>query len=236
MAEAGIKDQDAVLDAYYGTVLPIAVQVSTDFEVLHASAVLHQRHGVIAFCAMSETGKSTVAYGMHERGYPLWADDAVAFGVEQHGEIIGSQMPHRLKLRSGSEGYFGIRSRPRFTLPGNDGTFEQRRPFAAICAIERVSQRETCVPLEVLHLSPGKALRTLLPHAYFFQPLPIERKSLLIRTYLELISRIPILRVRFQTGFDHLPRVLDAVEEAIAEVGGQSAPLPNMSGAGAGAA
>ena len=47
------------------------------WEALHASAVLSPQ-GVVAFCAGSGTGKSTIARGLSERGYQLCADDAVA--------------------------------------------------------------------------------------------------------------------------------------------------------------
>src|ERR687885_2742131 len=74
----GDADDDLVRDAFRRAVLPMALQV-LGREVLHASAVLGPR-GVVALCAVSETGKSTVAYGLSRRpGYELWADDAVAF-------------------------------------------------------------------------------------------------------------------------------------------------------------
>ena len=46
-------------------------------EVLHASAVRGPL-GVVAFCADSLGGKSTMAYAMGRGAYRVWADDAVA--------------------------------------------------------------------------------------------------------------------------------------------------------------
>src|SRR5438105_5056392 len=64
---------DLVLDAYHRSILPLALQVF-GMEVLHASAILTPS-GVIAFGAISGTGKSTLAIGLSRRGYSLWADD-----------------------------------------------------------------------------------------------------------------------------------------------------------------
>ena len=47
-------------------------------EAIHASAVL-LGDAVVAFCGRSQTGKSTVAYGLHRRGCRVWADDTLVF-------------------------------------------------------------------------------------------------------------------------------------------------------------
>jgi hypothetical protein len=65
---------ESVLDTFRRMVLPLALQAQGE-EVLHASAV-RMLQGVVALCAVSETGKSTLAYALSRRGFPLWADDA----------------------------------------------------------------------------------------------------------------------------------------------------------------
>jgi len=57
---------DSVLDAFRRAVLPMALQ-ARGLEVLHASAVRTPR-GVLALCAVAETGKSTLACGLSQRG------------------------------------------------------------------------------------------------------------------------------------------------------------------------
>src|SRR5215216_4252290 len=54
--------RELVVDAYYRTVLPFALQ-ARGLEVLHASAV-RMPQGVVALCALKETGKSTIAYAL----------------------------------------------------------------------------------------------------------------------------------------------------------------------------
>src|SRR5262245_43085272 len=62
-----------VCDVYRRTIVPMILQVH-GYEVLHASAILLQQT-VVAFCGISETGKSTLAYGLsRDHGCRLWAD------------------------------------------------------------------------------------------------------------------------------------------------------------------
>ncbi|MDF2695232.1 MAG: hypothetical protein K0S65_3615, partial [Labilithrix sp.] len=55
-----------VRDAFNRSVLPLALQ-GVGHEVLHASAVL-ARERVVALCAVSGTGKSTIACALDRRG------------------------------------------------------------------------------------------------------------------------------------------------------------------------
>ena len=57
----------AIAEAYWHAALPLVLQARGS-EVLHASAVLTPG-GVVAFCGTSRSGKSTIAYGLHRRGY-----------------------------------------------------------------------------------------------------------------------------------------------------------------------
>jgi hypothetical protein len=97
-ASAGAA-RDLIYDSYYRAALPLALQFF-GFEVLHASAV-RTSAGVVAFCAVSETGKSTTVGALSRRGYTLWADDAVTFQIND-GDL-GAQalaVPFRLRLDS----------------------------------------------------------------------------------------------------------------------------------------
>src|SRR5829696_203522 len=60
------------------TAIGVLVPPPDQLETLHASAVVAPA-GVVAFCARSATGKSTLAASLHRRGYDLWADDAVVW-------------------------------------------------------------------------------------------------------------------------------------------------------------
>src|SRR5882724_4019796 len=95
--------EELVLDAYRRRVLPMALQVCGR-EVLHASAV-RSLAGIAALCADSETGKSTIAFGLSSRGYPLWADDLVAFEITDHLGLAIS-LPFNIRLRPSAAALF----------------------------------------------------------------------------------------------------------------------------------
>src|SRR5919106_5320553 len=129
--------RDSILDAYYRSVLPMALQAQ-GAEVLHASAVLTPR-GVLALCARSGTGKSTLAYGLSRRGYPLRADDAVAF--ENSGAQINVRpLPFSIRLRPDAAAFFDQAHVPLSLalMPDSVTQVEERlTPLAALIVLER---------------------------------------------------------------------------------------------------
>src|SRR5918995_1944724 len=99
-----------VRDAFNRSVLPLALQ-GVGHEVLHASAVL-ARERVVALCAVSGTGKSTIACALDRRGHPLWADDAVCFDAS-NVPITAVSLPFALRLRPASAEYFAANENGR---------------------------------------------------------------------------------------------------------------------------
>lgn len=191
---------DVVADAFRRMVLPIVVHVRGD-EVLHASAVSSPR-GVIAFCGASGAGKSTFAYAMSVRGYPVCADDAVA--VDLSGEpprVMG--LPFRLRLRAPAVEWFDVPG--EHSSPVDAGA--PGEPLATIYVLQRDNVAEPMVEV----LPSADAFLALLPHAYY---LALDAESLtrrLIENYLDLAARVRVSRLR-------LPDSLDALDSAAALV------------------
>lgn len=202
-------DEGTVRDAFYRCVLPMALHVA-GAEALHASAV-RAAAGVVALCAVSETGKSTLAYGLSQRGYDLWADDVVVFDTEADPPAA-FPTPFRLRLHSASAAMLG-------QATGGDGVGQalaMRRdpaPLAAIYVLERDSAGP---PLVIEPLSPVHAFSALLSHAYCYSLRDRERKRRMLGHYLELTQRVPVCRLRFQPGLERLPALLDRLERLIA--------------------
>ena len=96
-------------DLFWRSVIPFILQVH-GLEALHASAVLTPQ-GVVAFCARSGTGKSTLAWGMTLRGYPLWSDDVVVFKVMEDS-ISTLPLPIQLRLLPDSLDFFSNSNPP----------------------------------------------------------------------------------------------------------------------------
>jgi hypothetical protein len=204
----------AVWDTYYRSVLPIALQVFGR-EALHASAVQTQ-FGVVAFCAVSETGKSTIAYGLKQRGYPLWADDAVVLDFKQH-DAFAIPLPFSLRLRWNSAKYFQHCSH-NFEQPA--GSFHPPSstavlPIAAICILEQQPSFIASQAIKIQRLSPLKAVPLILAHAYCFNLKEVGRKRKMVENYCQLAANIPIFTVQFATGLENLPQILTEIERQI---------------------
>jgi hypothetical protein len=193
---------DAVVDAYQRAVLPMVLQVSGR-EVLHASAVLVGGR-VVAFCAVSGTGKSTIAYGLSTRGHPLWGDDAVT--VDLAGPTAEAvSLPFAIRLDDRSTAFFG----------GGDGgprAEPSRAPIEALFVLERA---ETEGDVELVRLAPADAFPALLVHAYCFSLSSVDGKRRMLEHYLELAERVPVFSVRFSPGFPRLSDLLDRIEAAL---------------------
>jgi hypothetical protein len=214
-------DLDVVRDSFYRGVLPMALQARGQ-EVLHASGI-RTPGGIIALSAVSETGKSTLAYGLSKRGYPLWADDAVAL-ESSGGRVQATPLPFSLRLRPESVAYYGY-ERGDLPLSMREMTTDQvggSLLLAAIFVLERAPDAENCPLVEIDRLAPLPAFSAVLKHAYCYSLQDIDRKRLMINYYTDLVKRVPVLRIRFQPGLERLPLILDRIEQAISSLTAES--------------
>lgn len=198
-----------VVDAYRRTVLPQALQFFGR-EVLHASAVVTDA-GVVGFCAYSQTGKSTLAFALGQRGYRPWADDALVFETGPEG-ARALALPFAVRLRPRSQEYFDVQPLPAEEHP-QDGTVtvgSEVLPIAALCVLSRVDG-----PVSIEKVAPGDAMASLLPHAYFVSLEDQRKKERMLRAYLELTSLVPVYELSFPTGLGELPAVLDELERVV---------------------
>src|SRR5262249_42786604 len=86
-------------DLYRRSILPIVNQAA-GAESIHASAVLLSE-GVVAFCGERGAGKSTVAFGLSQRGFAQFADDSVVVEVRDgHASAIAFPFTSRLRRPS----------------------------------------------------------------------------------------------------------------------------------------
>jgi len=201
-----------IRDAYHRSVLPMILQAHHT-EVLHASAVLAQ-HGVIALCATSGTGKSTLAAGLGRRGYRVWADDAVAVAVTESC-FNALPLPFTIRLRPSAAALFrGVLAVTDAALH-SDAAEMKPAPLAAVCVLERADGLRRAVKIE--RLRPAPAFPAVLAHAYCFSLRDLTRKRQMVQQYLDLTARVPVFAVHFESGHDKLPMILDAIERVINE-------------------
>lgn len=210
---------DLLYDIYFRSVLPLVFQ-SRGTEVLHASAV-HTSRGIVALCAVSGTGKSTIAVGLSQRGYQVWADDAVAL-VTARDCVMALPFPFTLRLRPGTATFFasryGLSSEVAHMPTGEEE--RESQPLVALFIIDRVQEgSDEPAVVEILRLSPARAFPAVLIHAYCFNLRDNQRKQRMIRQYLDLVARVPTYTVRFRTGLEHLAVILDGIERVMQSSG-----------------
>jgi hypothetical protein len=196
---AGIGN-GTVEDAFRRIVLPMALQARGQ-EVLHASAVAGPG-GVVAVCAVSGTGKTTLAYALSRRGHRLWADDAVAFRFEGKA-VVAEPLPFTLRLKGASADFFGPPPVGELHEPEADR-------LASVIVLSRDDYGHS-----VDRLDTGAAFPLILEHAYCFDLEDEKRKRQMITAYLELVERVPVYRVRMEAGLELLPRLLDRLEDHV---------------------
>ena len=198
-----------ILDTYQHCVLPLILP-ALGTEVLHASAVVGAA-GVVAFCAPSGTGKSTIAVALARRGYAMWADDAVAVDtVEPAPTAI--PLPFAVRLRADCAGLLDA--------AGERGPFDvavpartEPAPLTVLCMLRR--SPDAAAPAVVERLGAAAACRAALGHAYCFSVKDVAQKRRTIANYLTLAGRVPAYEVRFRPGREHLPAVLDTLQTIV---------------------
>jgi hypothetical protein len=202
--------QDVLMATFRRAVLPMVLQ-ARDTEVLHASGVRVPR-GVMAFCAHSGTGKSTLAFGLSRRGYGMWADDAVAFaGSGPHVKAL--PLPFAVRLRSDAVAYLNPSPLSADETTGDGASDPEPPALAAVAVLERVERLGRMAPVERLRLSA--AFPAVLAHAYCFSLREPERRRRMVERYLDLTTRVPVFAIRVESGLERLPATLDAIEQTL---------------------
>jgi hypothetical protein len=200
------SDEDSVVDAYCGMVLPLALQAAHGLEVVHASGV-KRGDRVVVFSGISESGKSTIARGFAGRGCEVWADEAIAFRVPSEGLVTTVALPFRPKLRPESRAYFVDTAEITRVVEWSTA------PLTALFVLDR--RRDETRAVQIERLSVTEAFVAVLPNGYRFRPLGEERERQMILSYLELVAAVPIFRLTYELGLERLPEMLDSIEDAL---------------------
>lgn len=209
----GVAEPGAPPGSVHGTFSRMVIPATLQFlglEVLHASAVLAPR-GVVPMCAVSGTGKSTLAYGLSRRGYRLWADDAVY--LQPGGRhALAVPVPFRPRLERSAAAFFG-EGAAELRLD-SIAAVVQPAPVRALCVLVRRMDGDV---VRSAQLAPATAFRAVLAHAHDFGLENPARKRRLVRSYLDLTSGVPVYELSFRGHLPDLPAVLDHVERLLAD-------------------
>ena len=155
------------------------------------------------FPKLSDAFVTVHAVALAHRGFTLWADDAVAFSVDQNDRVLSSPLPFSPRLRPGP-------IQAHLERPA------QRTKNARLTRIVllRPDEGRSGDP-ELERLPPIEAFPAVLPHAYCFSLDDTERNREMVRDYLLLVERVPVWTLRFRRRPEELPRISGALERFV---------------------
>lgn len=161
---------------------------------LHASAVLLQPAGAVAFLGPPLAGKSTLAAMMSKR-YPLLADDTVPLEVDG-GDLVVVPTSSRVRLRNDAAPHFGASAR-EWVKPSLEVTHS--RDKARLAAIFQLGPQSSDVKID--GVSQQDALLMLATQLQRLDPSDPE----LLRSELAWLERItasvPVARLSYPRTF-----------------------------------
>ena len=186
--------------------LPLIYQCWGDL-VLHASAAVRlDDQAVVVFAGATGAGKSTFGFGLGQR--PHWqqiADDSLALSPDERGVIV-QPLPNAIRLRPQTAAYYRALPSDRHQLEWPDGSLTPRTIY-----IPEPAEDVGATP-QFVRLSPVLALNTLLQLAYVLDLNHPASKRLVTRQCLDLMSRVPVFRLRYRKQFSAMEATLDAIE------------------------
>jgi hypothetical protein len=193
-----------VTEAFQKSVVPLLLYFA-GHEVLHASAIQCEG-GVVGFCAGAGTGKSTLAYGLSTRGFPLWADDALA--VDTRAGVRAILLPFDSWLDTQSLTFFE-RSSPLSPAQLAQG---EAAPLAALAVVNRAAGNTEAARIE--RLEGGRAFHEVVRHSYRVGlTTDRARRQDLVENYMKIVASLPVFEIAFRPGFERFPTVLDLIAE-----------------------
>jgi hypothetical protein len=190
----GLQNNEQIVDLFWRSVAPIILQARGK-EALHASAV-KTGTGIAAFCGISGTGKSTLAYGLMKRGFGLWTDDALVFHFGSLA-VNAIPLPSSLRLLPDALTYFGTDS------PIPDDLLSPKKldeePIKIIFLLDRQTQKHASDEICSIQLTQKEAFLQILAHAYCFALIEKTEKERLATNYLTLVERVPVVQIQYPT-------------------------------------
>ncbi|HEX7185268.1 MAG TPA: hypothetical protein VF756_25820 [Thermoanaerobaculia bacterium] len=191
---------------------------------LHGSAVEAGGRSV-AFLSSQGGGKSGLAAAMMKlAGCKLLTDDILAVEESEGAFLARPGYPQMRMWPDEAEHFLGcFEDLPRVHRnyskrwvevgPGGLGSFQDApAPLASIYLAARRRTEDTYDRIEVRRVHPAEAVIELVRHS--FAPHLVEAAGLQpgrFDTLARLAQRVPVYRLSYPSGFDELPRVVEAV-------------------------
>ena len=204
--------QRTVVDYYYRTVVPLALQVY-GLEAVHGTAV-QTPAGAVALCGPSHAGKTTLAHVLAQRGHRLLADDGLVIDASSSsGPVVVQPIPFSMLLRGSAAEHFGV---PEYGADDDAGDLESFTPaptvpLVAVMMLNRVDQGD----LALRRLSQSEAYTSLLGRCYAFSWTDLGRKARMLSAYARFAGSVPVYSLTYPAGWEELATTAAAIERLV---------------------
>jgi hypothetical protein len=212
-------DANIVHDIFQRSILPYHLQLS-GYEVLHASSI-RKNKSVIAFCAVSGMGKSTLAYALSFWGNELWSDDALVIETFPTPPSV-FKIPFYIRLLPDAYDFFvDETTNNRFPnkKPFSNSTLSQNHAneaeLSTIIFIERIKELEKNSTIQLEPILPTEAYPLIVKNAYVFENEDKNRKKQMLENYLDLVSKINIYKLQYPSELYKLSDLIIAIDKLI---------------------
>ena len=202
----------AVADVFARVLQPIILQ-GLGWQALHASAVLGTG-GVLAFCGVGRSGKSTLAYALGHASFDQIADDAVV--IEPAGDgVLTHLLPFAPGLREPSRQHFG--EGLKAGAAEDSSKLPDKAWLRAVFVLrqdEGLSRPET--PQRV---QPVQAFSALVTHARCFDQSDAAHVRRLVADYLQAAERVPVFSLGYPPRFAQFDELTDVITTTARTIG-----------------
>jgi hypothetical protein len=196
-------DLAALQDSFVRGVLPV-VLLGREHEALHASAV-EASGQVIAFCARSGVGKSSLALGLAARECTHWADDTVVLSGEPADTPQALSLPFPPRVDAGAREALGLGERPVPRIP--PGT---TAPLSRVYLVTRDLTLDPAEPV-IDGLESSTLFERMLAHTHPFDLGGAQRRRRMIERLLAIARDVSGYEIRFAPSLAALPTLIDVV-------------------------
>ena len=200
--------------------------------VLHASAVSVAGR-TVGFIGTNRGGKSSLAVSLMARSFPLISDDLVGLQVSDAGVLARPGFPSMRMWPDLAREVLGEEwermplAHPRLEKrrvpvgPDGFGRFLDRaQPLACLYLPERVDPGEGESDVRIHDVSPGEAVFEFLRGSFITRlPQAAGFTTNRLQLFMALAQTVPVRRLVYPSGFQHLPRVSESILADVGAVG-----------------
>lgn len=209
---------------FLGTAMALWLELR-GIPALHASAVAVDGRAV-AFTSSNGGGKSSLAAALMQAGHPLLTDDILPVERAADGTITGRPGYPTMRMWPEEARHFlghidGLpRVHPRLDKrrvfvgpPAGFGSFHGApAPLACLYLPDRRDPAQWGERVEIAPVSQAQAVIELVRHSFVARLVHAAGlQPARLHLFAALVRQVPVRRLVYPSGFDHLPSVCDAI-------------------------